>query len=231
MRTARTDMGARRVVPYLLRTGARRLDALLLTHPDADHIGGAASVLRALPVGAVLDPGMPDPSQLFLETLRTAGAEPAPWLAPTAGERLVLDGVELRFLHPRATLLDGPADPNDYSLVFRLAFGHFAALFLGDAPQSVEQRIAAELGGALEADVLKVGHHGSRTSSADELLEAVKPRLALISVGRDNRYGHPNAGVVARLVRHGARVVRTDEHGSIVIRAKRSGSIRLGVTR
>jgi competence protein ComEC len=231
MRTARTDMGARRVVPYLLRAGARRLDVLLLTHSDADHLGGAASVLRALAVDVVMDPGAPAASDQYLETIKAAAAEPARWLAPAAGQRLALDGVELRFFHPAGPLLDAPVDPNDNSLVFRLGYGRFAALFMGDAPQAVERQLAARHGRALDAMVLKVGHHGSRTSSSDELLDAARPGLAVVSVGRENRYGHPDPGVLARLVRSGAQVLRTDRHGSMVIRADRTGSIRVGASR
>jgi len=230
-RTDRIDMGARRVVPYLLRRGVRRIDVLLLTHAHSDHIGGARSVLAAFDVRAVLDPGVPGASSQYLETLSAARTEPAPWLAPLAGSRLTLDGVQLNFLYPRAPLLDAPSDPNDFSLVFRLGFGHFAALFLGDAPRAVEQLLVAEHGNALAAAVLKVGHHGSSTATGPALLDAVEPRLALISVGRDNRFGHPDSAVVARLRNHGTRVLRTDQHGSIVIRAWRSGRIELGTSR
>ena len=231
VRNDRLDMGARRVVPYLLRAGARRLDALILSHPDADHIGGAASVLRAFRVSAVLDPGVPAASVQYLETLHAAELDAARWLAPRAGNELVVDGVQLRFLSPTERSLDGTGDPNDLSLVFRLSYGSFAALFPGDAPQAVEARIAAEHGPDLAATVLKVGHHGSRTATAPALLQAVQPRLALISVGAENRYGHPAAEVLARLVRQGASVLRTDQHGDLVIRAWRSGRVQLGTTR
>ncbi|NJD11617.1 MAG: ComEC/Rec2 family competence protein, partial [Gemmatimonadetes bacterium] len=231
VRTDRMDMGARRVVPYLLRQGARQLDVLLLTHADADHIGGAVSVLRALRVGTVLDPGVPGGTMQYLQTLRAAAAEPARWFAPRAGDQLAIDGVLLRFLHPVASMAEASTDPNDHSLVFRLSFGGFAALFPGDAPQHVEAGLAADLGAGLAAQVLKVGHHGSRTATAPALLDAVNPRLAIVSVGRDNRYGHPDPDVLDRLVHHGARVLRTDQHGSIVIRAWRSGRVQLGTAR
>jgi competence protein ComEC len=107
----------------------------------------------------------------------------------------------------------------------------FGALFFGDAPAAVEEALVARHGRTLQAEVLKVGHHGSRTSTSGALLEAASPQLALISVGRDNRYGHPSPEVLARLVRRGVHVLRTDERGSIVIRAWRSGSMRLGSER
>jgi competence protein ComEC len=231
MRTDRSDMGERRVVPYLLRQGVRRIDLLLLTHAHADHIGGARAVLAAFDVAAVLDPGAPGASAQYLETLRAAAAEPAAWLAPRGGDLLVLDGVHLRFLFPGERLLDAPEDPNDYSLVFQLGYGEFGALFFGDAPVAVEEALVARHGRTLQAEVLKVGHHGSRTSTSSALLAAASPQLAVISVGRDNRYRHPSPEVLARLVRHGVPVLRTDERGSIVIRAWRSGRLRLGVAR
>ena len=231
MRSRRWDAGRARVVPYLLRAGVRRIDLLVLTHAHADHIGGARAVFEAFDVGAVVDPGAPARSEQYLETLDAARAEPARWIWPRPGSELVLDGVRLRFLYPRARLLDAPGDPNDYSLAFHLGYGRFGALFLGDAPAAVEAQLVAEYGRGLAAPVLKAGHHGSATSTSDTLLAAVDPEVAVLSVGRENRYGHPAPGVVARLLRHGVRVLRTDERGSILIRGWRSGELELATQR
>ncbi|HSJ15253.1 MAG TPA: DNA internalization-related competence protein ComEC/Rec2 [Longimicrobiales bacterium] len=231
MRSQRWDAGRSRVVPYLLRAGVRRIDLLVLTHAHADHIGGARAVFEAFDVATVIDPGAPARSGQYLETLDAARAEPARWVWPRPGSELVLDGVRLRFLYPRARLLDAPADPNDFSVAFHLGFGRFGALFLGDAPAAVEAELVAEHGRGLAAPVLKVGHHGSATSTSETLLAMVEPDVAVLSLGRDNRYGHPAPAVVARLLRHGARVVRTDERGSIVIRGWRSGELELATQR
>jgi competence protein ComEC len=128
-------------------------------------------------------------------------------------------------------MLDGLRDPNDVSVVFRLAYGRFGALFTGDAPRSVENALVAVHDSTLAADLLKVGHHGSRTSTGDSLLLAVRPRLAVVSVGARNRYGHPDRGVVERLARHGVRVLRTDRNGSIVVRVAPNGTFTLAYER
>src|SRR5690606_26235097 len=110
-----------------------------------------------------------------------------------------IDDVELEFLAPTDASLDAPGEANDFSVVFRLGFGRFAALFLGDAPEAVEEEIIAARGRTVAAAVLKVGHHGSATSTGDSLLTAVAPDVALVSVGLRNRYGHPATEVMARL--------------------------------
>ena len=230
-RTDRFDAGRRRVVPYLLRHGARRLEAMILTHPDADHIGGAQAVLEALPVGAIVDPGIVAGKSLYLDLLRAARAGEVRWFAARAGRELHLDDMTLEFLYPEAGMLDGIDRANDYSVVFRLRYGPFAALFLGDAPAAVENALAMSRGRSLRADVVKVGHHGSRTSTSEALLDAAAPQWALISVGRRNRFGHPAPDVLDRLERRGVRVLRTDLDGSVTIRVHRGGSVEVVTAR
>jgi competence protein ComEC len=219
------DAGRARVVPYLLARGARRIDVLVLTHPHADHIGGARALLEAFRVDAILDPAIPAGSDLYLETLRGAAARATRWHAARAGRELRIDDVTLHFLAPHDSLARAPPDPNDFSVVFRLAYGAFAALFLGDAPASVEDALAAEHGGDLRAHVLKVGHHGSRTSTGTALLAGARPAIGLVSAGARNSYGHPDAGVLGRLRRHGVHVLRTDLNGSLTVRARPDGRV------
>lgn len=224
-RGQRYDAGRARVVPFLLRHGARRLEALILTHPDADHIGGAAAVIDALPLGAIVDPGVPTGKSLYLELLRGAERKGIRWIAARAGRQLDLDGVAIHLLHPREPPLDGSGAANEVSVAFRLEYGRFRALFLGDAPAAVEEALVARDGRALEADVLKVAHHGSATSTSEALLSAAAPRIALVSVGRGNRYGHPDPDVLARLDRHGVQVLRTDRVGTITLRVRPDGRL------
>ena len=224
------DAGVARVQPYLSRRQAHALSVLVVTHPDADHIGGAASTMEALPVHALLEPVQPDPRRMYLQTLDAARRRGTRLIAARAGTRVVMDGVELEVLFP-ADRLAPPERANDNSAVILLRFGTFHALLLGDAPVSVEQWIARQYGPELRAQVLKVGHHGSSTSTGDVLLAAIRPALALIPVGRQNRYGHPAPDVLARLRRNGIPVLRTDERGAIVVRADAGGRMRVETER
>jgi competence protein ComEC len=222
------DAGARTVVPFLRAQGARRLDALILTHPHADHIGGAAAVLGALRVSAVVDPGAPAPSASYLRVIEAARAGGAAWIAARPERVLRIDGITFEFLHPDERALDALLEPNDYSAVFLVRYGRFGALFLGDAPAWVENALVRRYGAELAADVIKAGHHGSRTSSGDSLLAAVAPKLALISAGRRNRHGHPSPEVMERLDRYGIRTLRTDSAGTILLRVGPDGRFTQG---
>ncbi|HET9984668.1 MAG TPA: ComEC/Rec2 family competence protein [Longimicrobiales bacterium] len=221
------DAGRARMVPFLRSRGVRRVEALILTHPHADHIGGAQAVLDALPVGAVLDPAVASGTPLYLATLEDARRHGSRWLAARDGRRFQLDGMTIDFLAPPAGVLDDRLDPNDFSTAFVLRYGHFAALFMGDAPIATEERILAEQGAGVRVAVLKVGHHGSRTSTSEALLEAAAPQLALVSVGRRNRFGHPAPEVMARLARHEVRTLRTDRQGTLRVVVRPDGRWRV----
>lgn len=219
------DAGARVVVPYLSRQGVRRLEGLVITHPDADHMGGAGAVIRALRPRWVADPGMSAPKSGYLELLRAAAGRGLPWVAARQGMEIDLDGMVVGVLYPAERVVSD--DANDGSVVLRVVYGEFQLLLTGDAPAAVEQTLVRLHGRRLEADVLKVGHHGSSTSTTPELLEATGARLALISAGRGNRYGHPHRRVVARLSEAGLAIARTDRHGSVVVAGRRSGDLEV----
>jgi competence protein ComEC len=236
-RTETFDAGARTVLPYLRTRGVRVLDLLVLTHPDMDHVGGAAAVLREIPVLAVLDPGEAAGKDIFLDALEVAEARDVPWRVVGAGDSLNLDGMAVRVVGPEGRAESG--DPrqagvedgsNDSSLVLEIRFGSFTALLTGDAPASSEARFLSRLLSP-RAQVLKVGHHGSHTSTSPELLGRVRPETALVSVGARNRYGHPHREVLERLRESDVRVLRTDREGTVVVRARRDGSYRLSARR
>ena len=209
-RDDRFDAGRSRVVPFLLRHGVRRLALVVLTHADADHIGGARAVLDAFPVDLVVDPGVPEGKPLFLETLRDARAHGARWLAAREGREIRFGDATVRVLAPLQTALDAPAGTNEVSVVLLLHFGHFGALLMGDAPADVERTLVDRESPELRVQVLKVGHHGSPSASSEAFLGAAAPAVALVSVGRHNRFGHPAPEVLARLRRHGVAIWRTD---------------------
>lgn len=218
-RSATYDAGARRVLPFLHAHRVARLEALILTHPDLDHVGGAPAVLRALAVGAVIEPGLAVGKEVYAELLGVVAERGIPWRAARAGQRVMIDGVELSFLWPDSTFLDAKAEANQISAVVLVRFGDFEALLTGDISQEVERRLVALHGTGLRAEVLKAGHHGSATSTGPELLAAVGPELTVITVGRRNRYGHPSPDVMRRLEGFGIRIARTDRDGTVTVRA------------
>jgi competence protein ComEC len=224
------DAGQRRVVPYLARRGVRRLEGLVLTHPHADHTGGAAAVIRSFRPRWVGDPGSPAPSAHYLDLLRTALGADMRWVGLHQGAGIFLDGVAVSFLHPESVGTSAD-DPNDLSVVMRVAYGDFTALLTGDATALVEERLLGRFGPGLQAQVLKVGHHGSATSTTSQFLETAGPSIAVVSAGRGNRYGHPHRDVVSRLEQSGARLLRTDLHGSIVLRADGRGGLQVHTER
>lgn len=215
------DVGADPVVRALKSRGVRRLEALVLTHPHLDHIGGATAVLSSFEVGEVLDPGLPWGEQPFVEVLTLAAEHGVPWRYARAGDRIELDGLSLGVLYPDHDIRQ-TADANESSVVIRASLGDFDVLLTGDAYKDVDRLVGPTFHGGLE--VLKVGHHGSDTSTDPLLLEDARPALALISVGRFNRYGHPDPEVLARLERSGARVHRTDREGTISVLGRPDGS-------
>ena len=216
------DAGERRVVPYLAARGVRRLEGLVITHADADHMGGAGAVVREIGTRWAGGPGVVAGKGQYLDLLRETRAAGVPWLGVRQGMEFELDGMVVTILFPSAADT-GVEDANDASVVMRVAYGEFAVLLTGDAPSGVERGLVARLGPSLDADVLKVGHHGSRTSTTEELLEATGARTALISAGRGNRYGHPHRVVVARLRQADVDVYRTDRHGTVVVRGRADG--------
>lgn len=211
------DAGRATVVPYLRRQGGE-LALLVLTHPHADHIGGAASVLRALRPRELRDAAFVEGSVGYRDLLRTAAAVGTRWQRVRPGERIELDGVTLDFLAPDSAWTVALDDPNDASTVVRARYGDVRLLLTGDAEVEEEGWLLRADREALRAEVLKVGHHGSRTSSTEDFIDAVRPRVALVSVGAANTYGHPSPEVMRRLTAAGATVLRTDQLGTVILR-------------
>ena len=211
-RTPESDAGRRVVIPFLRRQGAGRLALVVATHGDADHLGGLPAVVDAFDPELVLEPGEPLGRPLYLEFLAAVEASDARWHAARAGDRIELDGVVLEVLSPDSLWLALPLDVNEHGVVLRVTFGAVRLLFQADAGLPVEARLAGRVG---PVEVLKVGHHGSRSATSDAWLAELRPREAVISVGARNHYGHPAPDVLARLARHGITILRTDERGTI----------------
>ena len=211
------DAGRSTVIPYLRSRGGEVV-AFVLSHPHMDHAGGAASVIRAMRPTLYLDPGFPGASGSYLESLAAARTIGARWERIRPGESLSIDGVTLDFLAPDSAWTASLDDANLASSVVRARYRTVSFLLTGDAEAAEEEWLLAHDSIALASTVLKVGHHGSITSTTPAFLRAVHPRLALISVGAGNSYGHPGAEVLRELAAAGVQALRTDRLGTIVIR-------------
>ncbi|HUR91304.1 MAG TPA: DNA internalization-related competence protein ComEC/Rec2 [Gemmatimonadaceae bacterium] len=210
------DAGRSVIIPYLARRGGK-LAAFVLSHPHNDHAGGASTVLLALKPRSFYDPGFVAPTGTYAEALASAGRVGTRWDRVSPGDSLVVDGLTVDFLAPDSAWASRLTDPNEASAIARVRFGAVRFLLVGDAEKGLEQWLVENDSLNLRADVLKVAHHGSSTSTTQRFLDAAQPRVALISVGKDNSYRHPNAAVVERLARSGAAVYRTDQLGTVVV--------------
>ena len=211
------DAGRTVVVPYVAHRGGA-VALFVLSHPHADHVGGAASVLAALHPGRFLDPGYVGGTPSYRAALEEARAEAIPWQRVHPGDSIVVDDVVLTALAPDSTWAAHLDDANLASTVLVARVGTVRILLTGDAEAPEEEWLLAHAPAALRADVLKVGHHGSATSTTPAFLDVVRPRVALVSVGANNTYGHPDAQVMSELAGVGAAVLRTDLLGTVIVR-------------
>lgn len=198
------------IYAWLQQHGLSYLDVIVATHVDADHIGGLAGALNYASVGTAYCPettGTTETFQSFVKYLAQRGKQIT---VPTAGETYALGGAQVQILGP----LHCAEDSNDNSIVLKVSFGATSFLFTGDAERAEEQDLL-NAGVNLQSTVLKVGHHGSDTSTSYPFLRAVAPQYAVISVGAGNSYGHPTEAVLSRLRDAGVTTFRTDMQGEI----------------
>ena len=210
------DIGARVDVPYLLHYGVRKLDFIMLTHAHDDHAKGVSGILGKIPVGAVMIGH--EGQGAYLKTF--GGLNPAvktePMVVLKEGTEMNLDGVRIQVLYAPEENKTGGSTGNEFSNLIRVSYGKHSFLFTGDL-SSEHESILCSRGTPLESTVLKVGHHGSNTSSSQEFLRAVKPKWSVISVGYGNSFGHPKKEILQRLEScTDSKVLRTDENGAVV---------------
>ncbi len=212
------DLGHRVVAPALRALGVRRLDYVVVTHADADHLGGAASLVREFRPGEVWV-GVPVQEHAPTEALRAAvAAVGAVWREARAGDRLEAGGVVIDVRHPPSPDWQRLRPRNDDSIVLDLRWRDVRLVLSGDAGADVEAGLASTAGAAAPITLMKAGHHGSRTSTSDAWLAALRPWVVLVSVGAANPFGHPAPDVLARLAGAGVDVWRTDREGALSVR-------------
>jgi competence protein ComEC len=206
------DYGSQ-VVKYLKAQGIKELDVVVGTHPHSDHIGGLDTVINAIPVKKVCMPKVTTNTQSYRDVLKAIENRGLKITEAKAGVGIALDGVECGFIAPLGNKYE---DLNNYSAVIKLSYGSQSFLLTGDAgTESENQILASNIN--LKSTVLKVGHHGSYSSTGVKFLKAFSPQYAVIEVGQGNDYGHPHAQTLARLKEAGVRVLRSDQSGTIVM--------------
>lgn len=214
---AGNNSDGRKVVSYLRDKGIDTIDYLIGTHPHADHIGGLDDVIDNFEIGRIYLPQVIHTSKTFEDVL-LAVQRKGKKITPARAGVSILNESELKiyFLSPIKNDYD---DLNHYSAVIKVDFLNKSFLFTGDAEIPNEEEMIEKYGSSLKSHVLKVGHHGSNTSTSEEFIEKVVPDYAVISVGKDNSYGHPSALVIQRLQNHGVKIYRTDLQGTIIARS------------
>lgn len=203
-------------MPHLQARGVTNLDLVIATHPHADHIGGLDEVVKTLTVKLFTDSGLPHTTKSYETLMALVESRNVTYRAAKRGQSFSFDGGKIEVLHPGPTPLSGTrSDLNSNSVVTRVTWGGACMLFTGDAEEPTEEALVA--GGLGACDALKVAHHGSAHSSTPAFLAAVRPQLAMVSVGEGNDYGHPDADTLSRLQKAGAKVMRTDTQGTLTL--------------
>jgi competence protein ComEC len=210
------SIGEAVVSRFIWSLGRTRVDFICATHADADHIGGLSAVARNFRIGEAIVGHAPDNDSEFDYFARIVGRRSIPLSSVTAGERFEIDGVSIEVLWPRPSYVKPVTSSNNDSVVLRLVYGSVSILLAGDIEQAAEEALVTSRAD-LRADILKVPHHGSKTSSTEAFIDSVNPKYAVISVGERSRFGHPHAAVVSRYAGRGVRILKTGLTGTVTV--------------
>ena len=202
------------ICEYIQNLGINEIDYFVLTHPHADHIGGAPTIINTFEIKNVIMPDCAATTKIFEETLDAIEAKNINVLEAVSGDEYSVGSVNFKILAPNSASY---SETNDYSVVFRLSYGEASAMFTGDAEKLSEDEILSKYSAReLKSDLLKVGHHGSSSSSSVDFLKAVSPKYAVMSLGKDNSYGHPHDEIIKRFENMEITYYRTDIEGTVV---------------
>lgn len=208
---AGTNATANSLVSTIKHMGISTLDVVVGTHPHEDHIGGMDAVINQFNIGKIYMPKVTANTKTFEDVVRSINNKGLTVTAPVPGSNFNIGSAVCTILAPNSSSYE---DLNNYSIVIRMLYGNTSFLFTGDAQADSEKEMLAK-GYTLKSDVLKVGHHGSSSSTSPAFLKAVSPRYAVIMVGKDNDYGHPHQVTLDKLSGAGVKVYRTDLNGDI----------------
>lgn len=189
------------ILPHLKQEGIEKLDAVFLSHPHADHIGGIVELINEIPIDTIYNSGYRYDSKLYERYHRSAAEKGIPVQSIEAGTSFPLDPAILLMAYG-PDRKSSAGDPNEHSLVLEIVYGNTEFLFTGDAGKQQERRLLSHYGSMLDTDILKIGHHGSRTSSSIDFLEATSPLVSIVSLAKSNRYKHPHPEAVQRIRDH-----------------------------
>lgn len=204
------------IVNYLEKQGVKKLQYVIGTHPHEDHVGSLDTVINTFDIENIMMPKATANTKTFEDVISAIKSKGLKITTPKIGDQYTLNEGEWRILAPSGSEYK---DINNYSIVIKYTFGEHSFLFTGDAEEQSEEEILSNSIGdikSLQSDILKIGHHGSNSSTSEEFLNAVNPRYAVISAGKDNKYGHPHKEILDRLTKSNIEVIRTDEKGTVV---------------
>lgn len=214
---------------YLKKYGVSELSKVIVTHPHADHMGGMLAVFQSVSIKDIYDDGVATSTNTYRTYLKNIKAKNVNYHKTKSGDDIALfDGVNFHVLAPVKILKDnkGEDDLNNNSICGRLSYGNFSMIFTGDA-EEVEEKTILETGATVKSDVMKVGHHGSRTSSSTAFVKAVSPKVGIISVGAGNSYGHPHSKTLKTLEKYNVQIMRTDRDGTVTVKSTGSGDFTI----
>ena len=226
---SKSDVGEMTLLPYLLDRGLISIDYVIVSHFDADHYKGLIYVVENLKIKNIVISTLGQESNDFNEFIALVRKKNINILEVNMGDILKIGNAEIEILYPNKEQINDNVKNNN-ALVFKFIWNDFSILFTGDIEEVAEEKILLIYKNNLEklqSTVLKVAHHGSKTSSTNSFLEAVNPQIALIGVGKNNKFGHPNQGVIDRLNNLNCKIYRTDEMGEISISIKNSNKISI----